>query len=232
MSLTALSLICSVGAVLVALALLAGIRQPGTNAVNPRLRLILLGIGTFLMLLTWTHLFFIREINPSHPIAVSPQVATPTSSQYPVLERLLISHAWREANRKTFNLMRDARHRENGLTKSAINQFPCQNLRDIDRLWMRYSQGAFGFSVQRKILDPTGSKLLGLDQQNAISAYHSFALQVGWRDSTGWKTLPDFTVNAPKGHLPRIEFTFDIQRNVNNTLVPLEILLHAETCKL
>ncbi|PLZ11419.1 GUN4 domain-containing protein [Fischerella thermalis] len=33
------------------------------------------------------------------------------------------------------------------LKKEHIKEFPCQDLRTIDALWTKYSQGHFGFSV-------------------------------------------------------------------------------------
>ena len=163
---------------------------------------------------------------------ISPVPASPASSSYPDLKQLLASQSWQAANRNTFNLIRDARHSGEGVTKAAIDQFPCQNLKDIDQLWVHHSNGAFGFSIQRKILESAGYQLVGLDQQNAINAYQSLALQVGWKNSNGWKNVPDFRLDAPKGHLPRIEFTVGEQGQPNNTLVPFDILLRAETCQL
>ncbi len=163
---------------------------------------------------------------------ISPVPASPASSSYPALEPLLASQSWQAANRNTFNLIRDAHHSGEGVTKAAIDQFSCQNLKDIDQLWVHYSNGAFGFSIQRKILESAGHQLVGLDQQNAINAYHSLALQVGWKNSNGWKNVPDFRLDAPRGHLPRIEFTVGEQGQPNNTLVPFDILLRAETCQL
>jgi hypothetical protein len=231
-----LGAIFGIGIILIGLALFANkLRQVErlTVATNPLLRFLFLIIGTLLLFVAGHQLFFHGESNSINLMVDTPPITRPsTSSPYPVLERLLASQSWKAANQKTFNLMQDARHREQGLTKNAINQFPCQNLKDIDRLWVRYSEAAFGFSIQEKLLDSTGDQLLHLNQQDIADAYRQFALQVGWRDSNGWKNMPNFTLNAPKGHLPRIEFTLDKQGRPNNTLVPLDILLHAETCKL
>lgn len=162
---------------------------------------------------------------------ISAVPASPASSSYPDLEEWLASKSWEEANGYTFKLIRDAHPSGEGVTKAAIDQFPCQNLKDIDQLWVHYSKGAFGFSIQKKILESAGHKLVALDPQNAINAYHRLALQVGWKNSNVWKNVPDFRLglDAPRGHLPRIEFTVDKQGQPNNTLVPFDILLRAET---
>ena len=164
---------------------------------------------------------------------ISAVAASPASSSYPDLEEWLASKSWEEANRYTFKLIKDAHSSGEGVTKAAIDQFPCQNLKDIDQLWVHYSNRAFGFSIQKEILESAGHKLVGLDRQNAINSYHRLAQQVGWKNSNGWKKIPDFRWDAPRGHLPRIEFTVDKQKQFNNTLVPFDILLRTETtCQL
>ncbi|MER3590207.1 MAG: hypothetical protein C4322_22685, partial [Mastigocladus sp. ERB_26_1] len=37
------------------------------------------------------------------------------------------------------------------LKKEHIREFPCQDLHTIDTLWVKYSQGHFGLSVQKQI---------------------------------------------------------------------------------
>ena len=39
------------------------------------------------------------------------------------------------------------------LTKEEINQIPCDVLHKIDQLWVKYSNGHFGFSIQLDILE-------------------------------------------------------------------------------
>ena len=49
------------------------------------------------------------------------------------------------------------RQEEGYLRKEDIKNFSCQNLRTIDQLWVKYSNGRFGFSVQKKIWQACGS---------------------------------------------------------------------------
>ena len=53
-----------------------------------------------------------------------------------------------------------------------LRQFPCADLRVIDQLWVRYSNGRFGFSVQKQIWVEVGGKLdFGKDRDAAITAF-------------------------------------------------------------
>ena len=79
--------------------------------------------------------------------------------------------------------------------------FPCQDLRDIDALWTKYSDGRFGFSVQRSIW-----------QSSEVNRdIIKFMSRVGWTrletDTNGNKKIlfvpvTDFSLNAPEGQLP------------------------------
>ncbi|MBP0016279.1 MAG: GUN4 domain-containing protein [Cyanobacteria bacterium SBLK] len=44
------------------------------------------------------------------------------------------------------------------LNVQSIDNFPCEDLREIDQLWIHYSKGRFGFSVQKRIYQGLGGK--------------------------------------------------------------------------
>ncbi len=70
------------------------------------------------------------------------------------LKHLLASGRWREANEQTrVILLRAVNTEENYLNDEQIQNFPCQVLKIIDRLWLKYSNGRFGFSIQKQIFD-------------------------------------------------------------------------------
>ena len=46
--------------------------------------------------------------------------------------------------------------REKELDVNSIDNFPCEDLRTIDQLWVKYSDGRFGFSVQKRIYQNLG----------------------------------------------------------------------------
>jgi hypothetical protein len=74
---------------------------------------------------------------------------------------------------------------------------------------VHYSNGRFGFSVQKRIWIEEGGKPGVYDHQ----VYERFGTQVGWRVNNQWKYYADlnFSLNAPFGHLPiflPISFSF------------------------
>ncbi len=72
---------------------------------------------------------------------------------YSFLEELLSQGQWKEADRETIRVMLEAVNREyeGWLTSKTIKSFPCADLQTIDQLWVHYSGGKFGFSVQLQI---------------------------------------------------------------------------------
>jgi len=81
----------------------------------------------------------------------------------------------------------------------SINNFPCEDLRTIDQLWLKYSNGKFGFSVQAKIY----RELSGTREYNE-RVWNAFGDRVGWRVNNWiysyWNCT--FDLKAPLGHLP------------------------------
>ncbi|MDJ0636210.1 MAG: GUN4 domain-containing protein [Xenococcaceae cyanobacterium MO_188.B29] len=82
------------------------------------------------------------------------------------------------------------------------NEFPSETLNEIDRLWVDYSQGHFGFSIQKRIYWSVGRKP---DQPNVIFT-EKFYKQVEWvKDSreVEYNSLP-FSREAGIGNLPAL----------------------------
>ena len=69
------------------------------------------------------------------------------------------------------------------LSLEDIENFPCEELRAIDKLWVDYSKGKFGFFVQKKVWMECGGVLGKYD----YDVYKKFADQVGWPVPT-WPT--------------------------------------------
>jgi hypothetical protein len=67
------------------------------------------------------------------------------------------------------------RTEEGWLRSEDIDQFSCEDLRIIDRLWVDASDGKFGFSVQSQIYRGLG----GTEEYN-IDIVGKFGDQVGW----------------------------------------------------
>ncbi len=118
------------------------------------------------------------------------------------LRDLLAAGKWKEADQETANVMLKVagREKEGWLDRESIEKFPCEDLRTIDQLWVKYSNGRFGFSVQKHIWLEVGGKLGEYDQQ----IWENFCDRVGWRVNNKWLYYSDqtFSPNAAGGHLP------------------------------
>ena len=130
----------------------------------------------------------------SFPIFFLGDLSPAVGVDYSHLERLLAGRNWREADKETRTVMLSVtqRAKEGWLRDEDIENFHCQDLRTIDQLWVNYSNGRFGFSVQKHIWQDVGKH------------YESFGNRVGWRNNGKWLSLEDITfeLRAPRGHLP------------------------------
>nr|WP_236107338.1 GUN4 domain-containing protein [Cylindrospermopsis raciborskii] len=119
---------------------------------------------------------------------------------YTKLETLLKAQNFREADEETARVMLAVANRqsEGWLRIEDAENFPCQELRTIDNLWLKYSQGKFGISVQQEIY-----KNLGGTKQFDVNVWRSFGDRVGWRKQGSWLDYKDlnFSLSAPTGHL-------------------------------
>jgi hypothetical protein len=120
---------------------------------------------------------------------------------YRKLRDLLKAGKWKEADGETSLLMLKAtgREKEGWIDVESINNFPCKDLRTIDKLWVNYSNGRFGFSVQKRIWESIGGKP---DAEQLT--YLTFGEKVGWRLRDKWRDYEDLTFsrNALQGHFP------------------------------
>ncbi|MDZ7957448.1 MAG: GUN4 domain-containing protein [Aulosira sp. DedQUE10] len=128
---------------------------------------------------------------------------------YSRLRDLLQAQNFKDADYETFLLMRRVVSKERyvkydeWIKNSDARKFPCSDIKTIDRLWVKHSDGKFGFSVQQKIYMQCGAKLDGKYPGGKI--LKEFGYRVGWRISDGITIdIEDATYNtsAPSGHLP------------------------------
>jgi hypothetical protein len=134
----------------------------------------------------------------------SPTESTPAIFQK--LEAFLKAGKWRDADLETWEVMLKLtkREREGWLRVEDVKNFPRQELRKMDQLWVKYSNGKFGFSVQKQIWLDLGGKLDGKPDGDTY-VYVKLGYSVGWRKNNDWLLYKDYTfsTNAPRGHLPR-----------------------------
>ena len=119
------------------------------------------------------------------------------------LEALLKAKKWRDADLETWNLMKKLtkREQEGWLRLEDVKNFPRQELRKMDQLWVKYSNGKFGFSVQKQIwLDLKGK--FGTN----YGTYVKLGDRVGWRRDNEWLSYDSYIFSthalALPGHLP------------------------------
>jgi hypothetical protein len=130
---------------------------------------------------------------------------TVASSRYEKLEALMKAGDWKGADGETYRLMITTVGKEEGqwFTHEELLNFPCEELLAIDRLWVKHSQGQFGFSVQKEIYVACGAKLDGKYPGDQI--WKDFATRVGWRENDDWKIPDKLHMNSPfllKGKIP------------------------------
>ena len=99
------------------------------------------------------------EVTPKPKPIPKSQPEPPTSeielksakgADYTQLWDLLAAQKWKKADEETARVMLQVANREEEcwLDPESIDNFPCEDLQTIDRLWVHYSNGRFGFSVQ------------------------------------------------------------------------------------
>ncbi len=149
--------------------------------------------------------------NPASKQNVAKSPVELRSSQgidYSNLDKFLKNKQWYEADQLTARLMLKASGREeNGwgwIDLESIKNFPCEDLQTIDRLWVHYSDGLYGFSVQKQIYVECGGK-----PDFSPSSVQTWSI---FCDLTAWQSegkLLDYTDQlfknnfmSVKGHLP------------------------------
>ena len=142
---------------------------------------------------------------------------------------------WKEADQETLAVMLKAvgREKERLLNIKSIENFPCKDLRTIDQLWVKYSEGRFGFSVQKRIWESVGKD------------YGKFGCSVGWCIQKGMFRMLNswpynqltFNTTAPHGHLPAAAVAvmaadLDLAPMFGSSLRVLRLFSRVQTCKL
>jgi hypothetical protein len=89
------------------------------------------------------------------------------------------------------------------LRPEELLNFPCTDLLTVDALWVRYSNGKWGFSVQKRIYVECGAKLDGSNLSDAI--WEGFCHRIGWFKDNSYVSYSDriFDLNnARAGEFP------------------------------
>ena len=127
-------------------------------------------------------------------------------ADYTKLEQLLAAGQWKEADWETANKMLEVagRQKDDWLRLEDVENFSCPDLRAMDRLWVKYSDGRFGFSVQKRIYQS-----LGGTKEHNDKVWNGFGEAIGWKQKGGkelWVLYSPLAYNnaalLPTGHLP------------------------------
>jgi hypothetical protein len=121
------------------------------------------------------------------------------AADFQELEDLLKAERWREADEITASiiltpLIDDCYEMEyliNQKIQEYIKRFPGGDLRLINNLWVKYSKGRFGFSIQQSIWAE-------------VKDFKLFGNRVEWCEHDKWIYCSDisYSLKAPPGHLP------------------------------
>jgi len=134
---------------------------------------------------------------------LDPTMISARAVDYTKLRDCLSNKKWKEADRETWTVMCQSLSLEPGtpLEISQIYKLPCPDLQTVDRLWLHYSQGRFGFSVQKQIYE------------SVKGDYIRFCDRVNWPtyNSATASGQIKYTQKAPIGHLPSRSWVGGIQ---------------------
>jgi len=146
-------------------------------------------------------------VPPPVPVEILSPVPIPPkqiSSRYTQLETYLKTQKWREADRETYRLMITTVGKEEGqwFERADLENFPCEDLQTLDQLWVKYSNGKWGFSVQKRIWQECGSPM-------DYDDWKKFGDRVGWRKDGDWVMSDKLTYDLKKslyGEFPKGNF--------------------------
>ncbi|MFN6133932.1 MAG: GUN4 domain-containing protein [Synechococcaceae cyanobacterium] len=126
-------------------------------------------------------------------------VASAAGIDYAPLQRHLLLQDFEAADRLTSSILRQlagsAAERRGYVYFSEVAAMPAVDLESLDRLWLAYSRGRFGFSIQ-------GRLLAAVDGQ-----WERLWPRLGWKQDGVWTRYPGsftWSLEAPEGHMPLI----------------------------
>lgn len=116
---------------------------------------------------------------------------------YSELQKLLIEQKYQEADVltrvKLCELIGESAIKRKWVYFTEVQKLPITDLNTIDLLWQVYSEGKFGYKIQRQMW-----LSLGKD-------YNQLWIQLKWKSGNKWTKYPQefiWDLSAPNGHLP------------------------------
>jgi hypothetical protein len=126
-------------------------------------------------------------------------VTSAAGIDYGPLQQALCEQRFEEADRLTSEHLRqlagEAAVKRGYVYYSEVPPIAAVDLESIDRLWLVYSQGRFGFSVQIRLL------------RSLSGRWEQLWPRLGWKQGGVWTRYPGsftWSLEAPEGHLPLV----------------------------
>lgn len=153
------------------------------------------------------------------------QYAVSKQSCYFKLAYFLKTSQWKKADMEILSTIQRVQNRSWFLD---IKHFPYSDLRIIDQLWLKYSNGHFGLSLQKQIWTEVGGKLDYADDLIAAGeSYIKLSEKLEWQKDGKWVNDDDLVWDlslAPKAHLPCCH-NMKFSRNSSGLQVGLVVFL-------
>ncbi|MDY7008067.1 MAG: GUN4 domain-containing protein [Cyanobacteriota bacterium] len=135
-------------------------------------------------------------INKNFPLGVVP-IKSESNVDYSHIQVKLAHQDFLEADKLTMQklceLAGEAAIQRKWLYFSEVDSIPIPDFQTINTMWLVYSEGKFGYSVQREMWLSVGKN------------WDKLLPKIGWKNGNTWTRYPnEFTwdLSAPKGHLP------------------------------
>jgi hypothetical protein len=128
-------------------------------------------------------------------------LATPSGAglEYRTLQWHLLNREFEQADRLTSRRLRELAgsdaERRGYVYYSEVPAMAPADLESLDRLWLVYSRGRFGFSVQGRLLAACGGR------------WEELWPRLGWKQNGIWTRYPGsftWSLSAPDGHMPLV----------------------------
>lgn len=141
---------------------------------------------------------------------------TTLPQRYQRLRNFLAQQNWQASDRETRRLMLEIVGKDETSYWDSVDyeNFPCQDLEILDRLWVNHSQGRFGFSVQKRIYESLGAIPNRMDSKLC----EKFGDRLGWRSHNDWFYYNQlrFSLISPIGQLPYFGVGKNTEENQQN----------------
>lgn len=126
-------------------------------------------------------------------------VTSAAGLSYAPLQEALANQRFEEADRITSCVLRQlagtAAEERGYVYFSEVPAMSGSDLESLDRLWVVYSQGRFGFTVQARLL------------KGCQGRWEALWPKLGWKSGGVWTRYPgsfQWSLSAPEGHMPLI----------------------------